>query len=605
MDNDPGSPTRPISDNPDPSGPERAQVNFDKPDSLVGQSLEGRFLIEKNLTDGGADSGGIGVVYLAQDTKLMGKEVVVKILNEAALKHPDIVRKFQHEKEALIRLDHPGIVRIVDSGTLEDGNPFMVMDFIQGHSLRKAIQMAGRLPIDTAAHIIECITDALSAAHSENILHRDIKPENIMLTPLDEGQYRVRIIDFGIARVGESKLAPATEISRAIGSVLYIAPEQLIGDLDISPAADIFATGIVAYEMLTGELPFKPKAIAQMYQLEREGVKTLPSELRPEIPRKAESILMTALEFDPAKRPQNARAFGRYLAHELRVENSDSTDRFFASVRTEFARNPTLPMKAIDGQEFETVQRIKPAVPPAEPQPSGGMPAWLKWGAAAVFVFAAVAIPTILFAWSIINNSSAADPPAGNLNTANTKPVPAADEREVSYHLTVQKMRDGKPFEAPFRSSGQEIFESGYKFTMVFQSDADGYIYLFNEGKNADGKIQYSLLFPTANVNDRTAAVSAGEPIETAANQFTGGRGTEIMWMIWTETKRDDLDAAVRSAFESRGAVKDAAARTGLEGFIETFRSESRDAIKDTANQRTLVKGSGDVVIHRFELEHR
>ncbi len=605
MDNDPGSPTRPIPDRSDAPGTGRGKVDFEKPDILVGQSLEGRFLIEKNLTDGGADSGGIGVVYLARDTKLMGKEVVVKILNEAALKHPDIVRKFQHEKEALIRLDHPGIVRIVDSGTLKDGNPFMVMDYIQGHSLRKAIQMAGRLPIDTAAHIIECMTDALSAAHSEKILHRDIKPENIMLTPLDEGQYRVRIIDFGIARVGESKLAPATEISRAIGSVLYIAPEQLIGDLDISPAADIFATGIVAYEMLTGELPFKPKAIAEMYQLEREGAKTLPSVLRLEIPRKAESILMTALEFDPAKRPQNARAFGRYLAHELRVDNTESTDRFFASVRTEFARNPTLPMKAIDGQEFETIQRIKPAVTAPEPQSSPGMPAWLKWGVAAVVVFAAIAIPTILFAWSLINDRLIADQTANFANAVNAKPLSAAAERELSYYLTVQKMRDGKPFEEPFRSSGQEIFESGYRFKMIFQSDTDGHIYLFNEGLDADGKKQYSLLFPTASVNDAAAAVSAGEPIETVGNEFTGERGTEIMWMIWTKSKRDDVDAAVRSAFASRGTVKDAAALTGLEGFIETFRPESREAIKDSANQRTLIKGSGDVVLHRFELEHR
>jgi eukaryotic-like serine/threonine-protein kinase len=224
------------------------------------------------------------VVYLARDTKLMGKEVVVKILNETALKHPDIVRKFEHEKEALIRLDHPGIVRILDSGRLYDGNPFMVMDYIKGHSLRKALQLAGKLPLEVAANIIESVTDALSAAHSAKILHRDIKPENIMLTPIEEGMYRARLIDFGIARVEESKLAPATEISRAIGSILYISPEQLIGKLDLTPAADIYSFAIVAYEMLTGELPFKPKAIAEMYQLEREGVKTPPSSLRPEVP---------------------------------------------------------------------------------------------------------------------------------------------------------------------------------------------------------------------------------------------------------------------------------------------------------------------------------
>ena len=191
-------------------------VDFDRPDSLVGRTLDGRFMIEKNLTDSGADAGGIGVVYLARDLKLMGKEVVVKILNEKALQHPDIVRKFEHEKEALIRMDHPGIVRILDSGDLAGGNPFMVMEYIKGHSLRKALRLAGKLPLDVAANIIESLTDALSAAHAEGILHRDIKPENIMLTPLEEGKYHVRLIDFGIARVENSKLAPATEISGSI-----------------------------------------------------------------------------------------------------------------------------------------------------------------------------------------------------------------------------------------------------------------------------------------------------------------------------------------------------------------------------------------------------
>ena len=146
------------------SASEPTAIDFDKPDSLVGRRLDGRFLIERNLTETGADQGGIGVVYLATDLKLMGKEVVVKILCEAALKHQDIVRKFQHEKEALIRLDHPGVVRILDSGSLKDGNPFMVMEYIKGYSLRKLMREKGPLPLHVVAHLIQCITDALEAA---------------------------------------------------------------------------------------------------------------------------------------------------------------------------------------------------------------------------------------------------------------------------------------------------------------------------------------------------------------------------------------------------------------------------------------------------------
>lgn len=188
---------------------EAKTVSFDKPDKLIGQMLDGRFLIEKDLTEGGADAGGIGLVYLAQDLKLLGKEVVVKILQNAAAQNENIVRKFQHEKEALIRLDHPNIVRILDSGTLSDGNPFMVMDFIEGYSLRRKLRDHRKLPLAECAHLIETIGTALGVAHSKKVLHRDIKPENVMLTPEAEGYERVRLIDFGIARVEESKLAAA------------------------------------------------------------------------------------------------------------------------------------------------------------------------------------------------------------------------------------------------------------------------------------------------------------------------------------------------------------------------------------------------------------
>lgn len=568
----------------------KTNVDFDRPSTLVGQTLDGRFLIEKNLTESGADAGGIGIVYLARDTKLMGRQVVVKILQEAALEHADIVRKFKHEKEALIRIDHPGIVRILDSGTLTDGNPFMVMDFIEGHSLRKLLQNYKQLPLAVVAHLVECVTDALAAAHSGKILHRDIKPENIMLTPQEDGFDRVRLIDFGIARVGESELAPVTEVGRAIGTVLYIAPEQLIGSLNLTPAVDIYATAIVAYEMITGELPFKPKSTAEMYKLERDGVAVRPSELRPDLPRMAESILMSALEFDPEKRPQNARTFGRYLATELRREAADTTDEYFASIRTDFYISPTEVFSADDANNLSTVTR---AGEPAAPKRSSG---WAK------FVIPAIAV-LILFtgvlgyvAWSSLSPSGRAD------KTGTDRAGTTSGGRTLSYSLMVQKMRDGKPFEEPFRSSGQEIFETGYKFTMSFQADADGYMYVYNEGLDTQGNTEYYLLFPTPSVNGGSARVSAGQPIETAQNTFSGGKGTEVMWLIWTAEKQDVLEAVARSASLPGGAIRD---RDALRDLLEAHRGEPRDVRKDSANQRTVVKATGGMILHRFELEHR
>ncbi|MEP6787576.1 MAG: serine/threonine-protein kinase [Acidobacteriota bacterium] len=564
---------------------ETTTVDFQQPGTLVGQRLDGRFFIEKNLTDEGGDIGGMGVVYLAKDTKLMGKDVVVKILQEKAIQHGDIVRKFLHEKEALIRLDHPGIVRILDSGTLTDGNPFMVMEYIEGHSLRKPMRAAKQLPLYVVANVIESVTDALSAAHAKDILHRDVKPENIMLTPQEDGPDRVRLIDFGIARVGNSVLAPETEISRAIGTILYIAPEQLIGRRDIKGSADVYATAIVAYEMVTGELPFKPKAIAEMYQLEKEGVKVLPRELRPELPAAAEALILAALSFEPEKRPQSARVFGRDLARALRGQIAESSD----------AATEIIP-------EEETVVRRNG---------KGRLGIWATFGALAL---AAVAIPTGYFALNGLPNSKAgnsinrdrslnADPA---LDKSGTLTLPAAGvEHELAYYLTVQKMRNGKPFETPFQSSGQEVFESGYKFRLNFVPDADGYMYVFNEGKNEQDSAGFWQLFPTPDpkTGALVASVSAGQKIGTPQNTFeVGGKNTtEVMWMIWTKEKRDDLEAVVRSAKPPTGAVNVDALRS----FLEKFKDVKTEPVKDSANQRTIVKAKGDVVVHRFELEHR
>ena len=598
-----------------------SNLDFEKPDALVGKTLDGRFLIQKNLTEGGADEGGIGLVYLARDTKLLNKLVVVKILKEAALKHDDIVRKFLHEKEALIRLDHPGIVRILDSGTLQDGNPFMVMEFIEGHSLRKELQKRKQLPLVIAAHIIESVTDALAAAHAKNIVHRDIKPENIMLTPQEDGLDRVRLIDFGIARVGDSQLAPETSISRAIGTILYIPPEQLIGSLDLTPAVDIYATAIVAYEMLAGELPFKPRAIVEMYQMEKDGVKVPPSDLRPDLPRGAERVLLSALEFEPAKRPQNARTFGRHLASEL-LTDSMETDKFYASVKTEYAEIPPEMLHHVSGRNRPTAESelaVTRAVEPpvvVDPVVEGDedeyltvsrteavktetpFPKLLKWGLPAAAGLVLLLIGGVYFALNALKSAPGVD------NRPVATAAPAAGDREFFYFLTVQKMRDGKPFEEPFRSSGQEVFESGYKFNIVFQSQAEGYIYLFNEGRDESGKLGYYLLFPTPSVNDGSPQVIAGQQIQTAQNTFTGKTGTEIMWMIWTKQQDDVIAGVTQAALSDKGSVDDQNGEV-LRSFLDKHGISKPETTKDTVNQRTIVKASGDVVVHRFEIEHR
>lgn len=590
-------------------------IDFDDPDKLVGQVLDGHYLVVKNLADDGADKGGIGLVYLAKDLKLMGKQVVVKILQEKALAHPDIVRKFEHEKEALIRLEHPNIVRILYSGKLQDGNPFMVMEYISGHSLRKLLTGDARLRFDLVAHIAESVCNALHAAHKEKVFHRDIKPENIMLTPRDEGLPLVRVIDFGIARVGDSQLAPGTEFPRFVGTVRYMAPEQLFNDPDLSSSADIYSFAIVVYEMLTGKLPFNPISIPDMHAQEKSGVKIPPHQLRPELPVVAERVLLSALRFEAVKRPQDAREWGQNLANSLTGSNADLNEPFdpAAAITVPYTQDGD------NGNQSDSDPRDKPS----------SLLSPLKLAALIVLILGLLSIP---IGYLLLKRSGSGQSDSSNRelpisetqantnanavgvekNQGSTRPVPGVDanrtdpgsEPILAYFLTVQKMRNSKPFGDPFKSSGQDVYESGDKFRMNFTPDADGYMYVFNEGKDSNGNTGYYLLFPTLNVNNNSSKVLARQDIQTDPNTFGGAPGSEIIWMVWSKQKRDDLESVWRSVADKRNPVTRDQNIGMMRAIQNEYNANKPDSEKDSINQRTIVKAKGDTVIHRFELEH-
>lgn len=594
-------------------------------DILVGQMLDDRFQIEKNLTDSGADAGGIGLVYLAKDTKLMGKRVVVKILQKAATKSEDIVRKFQHEKEALIRLEHPNIVRILDDGTLSDGNPFMVMEFIEGYSLRRKIGDGIQLSFDEAAYFIETVTEALDAAHTKQILHRDIKPENIMLTPKKDGFDHVRLIDFGIARVENSKLAAATQVARGIGTIRYIAPEQLFGKLEQTAAVDIYSFSVVVYEMLTGQLPFNPQSPVEMFQMQKEGVKIRPSELRPEISPDLERLLLLGLEFEAQKRPQKAMPFGKALSAALKQSiNRGQNGEFLDipdTIPSGYVSKPIPPSETTNSSDFSE-SSFRSGEPSIERKQLVSRKTWI-WGALVGLILAAISLPVGFVLWnsglegfgsnsSEVNSKKSSksggqtsDSKSDSSGNNGEESADKGPDRELTYFLEVQKMRDGKPFEDPFKSSGMEVFEKGYKFKMNFEVNSDGFIYIFNEDTDIEGNKIYNILYPTPSTNDGNADVKAKQLIETTYNTFSGQRGTESVWMIWTSNKQDDVENARNEAFEESGTIKSKETVKRLSDFIQSNTSEKIKMKKDSENRQTMVQGSGAVFVHRIELEYR
>ncbi|MDP9170723.1 MAG: serine/threonine protein kinase, partial [Acidobacteriota bacterium] len=228
--------------------------------------LKGRYLLESEL-----GRGGFGITYLATDRDVASRKVVVKILNERRALDSWYGKKFRGEMEALARIDHPNVVGVIDFGESEAGQQFLVMQFIPGGTLRKTIERQG-LPLPAAAEIVRQIGSALTAAHEAGVIHRDVKPDNIMTRATPEGGYQVKLIDFGVATLfaGDDGSATAT-IS---GTWVYMAPEQFEGKS--SPASDIYQMGVVAYEMVTGGVPFQATHPAGVALQQRDGIRARP-----------------------------------------------------------------------------------------------------------------------------------------------------------------------------------------------------------------------------------------------------------------------------------------------------------------------------------------
>jgi len=287
--------------------------------------LKDRYLIIREL-----NRGGFGVVYIAHDQQLHGKPVVVKLQLQTLGDDPWFERKFGEEIRALALIDHPGVVGALDSGKTPGGQPFLVMQYVEGRSLRSAMNPEG-MPLDRVANIIRQTGQALSAAHDKRVWHRDLKPENIMLQTLPGGDEHVRLIDFGIATIVDLEQSQRRAATRVAGSLGYMAPEQIDGQP--SASTDVYAFGVIAYEMITGRKPFLPEDALQLVALQRAGVRIKPSDLRPGLPVAAQKIVLQALAYNPKERPASAREFGEQLAQALLGDPSTSSSGIHARAR--------------------------------------------------------------------------------------------------------------------------------------------------------------------------------------------------------------------------------------------------------------------------------
>jgi serine/threonine protein kinase len=553
------------------------------PAGLIGSVLNNRYLIEKELK-----RGGFGIVYLAEDLQLHSRPVVVKVLLEESYQSDYVVQKFRQEIEALSRLDHPGVVGIIDTAELQDGKPFIVMQYVDGITLRSLIKNEG-MELGQAANIIRQMGRALTAAHEKGIFHRDLKPDNVMLQNLGHGEQLVKVIDFGIAKIKNSVVAPNTEISVAAGTVAYMAPEQLQGQ-PVSVATDVYAMAEIAYEMLTGRKPFNPDTGFILLDMQREGVRVKPSDLRPAIPLRAQEAILKSLAFDSHSRHQSAREFADELATALESEPSSMpTSNVEAPPTIAATQQPATPSDKTVAATFPIVTNNQRDDRTTTSHSNGRRS---RSPILAVLILLSPAIA--MGAFYLLYKQKSTPPP----------PVQTAETRSFNYWLTVQKMRDGQTYQEPFESSGQEIFEDGWKFRLNLSSSDPGYLYLLNEGPASDGTTTLTLLFPNPFTNSGSPYLASNQRMQTGWMLFDKNQGSEKFWLVWAANAVPELEAikgAVNAA--DQGTIKDGNQAEAVRKFLYVERPKI-ETQKDIVRKQTQIKGTGPVLVHRMELEH-
>ncbi len=280
-------------------------------DKLVGQTLDGRYYVEKKIGEGG-----MGVVFSARHA-VIERPLAIKVLKREVMRDTATIQRFVREAKAASRIGHPNIVDVTDFGTTPDGMTYSVMEYVDGDTLGGALRAAAPFPPHRAVKIAAQIARALGAAHDKGIIHRDLKPENVFLLNRDGRTDFVKIVDFGIAKVAPPQGGVAeprlTRAGSVFGTPEYMAPEQAAGRGDTDGRVDIYALGIILYEMVTGRVPHRGDSMVRTLAMQMLDPVEPPSKVRPDlpIPPELEHVILTALA---KKREARYQTMGELLA---------------------------------------------------------------------------------------------------------------------------------------------------------------------------------------------------------------------------------------------------------------------------------------------------
>lgn len=325
-------------------------------DDLVGRVLADKYRIEERISEGG-----MGAVYRATHV-LMGKTVAIKVLRPALAADEKVVARFTREARAASRLAHPHAITVMDFGE-DDGLVFLVMEYLQGRTLKELIREEGPLPMDRVVEIARQIAEALDAAHAQGVVHRDLKSDNIMLVEMNGGRDWVKVVDFGIAKIMEPTDPELTAPNLVIGTPHYMSPEQCSRST-VDARSDIYSLGVIIYEMLTGHVPFTADSPTEVLLKHLRESPPAIREERPALPVAVDRVVMRALAKRPEERFQTAGELASALALAATGVEQTAT----------FAEKPRIVVPVEEEREEATVVQSTVAAPTVATGPTPTRP---------------------------------------------------------------------------------------------------------------------------------------------------------------------------------------------------------------------------------------
>ncbi len=332
------------------------RVDAQSEDPYLGQKLLGQFRLERVI-----GSGGMGIVYGGWDEGL-GRRVAVKILHRDLVANRDVVARFHREAQIAHQLDHPNIVRVILFGQLQDGNLYLVLEYLEGPTLLAALERDRVMAPARAVSILAQIAEGMGYAHRRDIVHRDLKPENVVLVTREGDPDHPKVLDFGIAKMLIGADTVVTQAGLIFGTAKYISPEGAQGE-PVDKRSDVYSLGVIGYQMLCGQTPFEAQEPVQILFKHIHEPPT-PLRTRPagaQVPPALESVIMRALAKTPAARYGDGNAFARALREAMAQSDPNSAIRSMIAT----ASMPLLSGSSNGGAPAPDLVRTAPAMIPA------------------------------------------------------------------------------------------------------------------------------------------------------------------------------------------------------------------------------------------------